>query len=114
MQVTISKEPLTSVVSDWKMGNRKKTKLITKDIHKGENMQISSIQAVQKKKFLHVWSLHPDTSEEAIIEHVKSICGTNDIKVDKIIPKTKRDYSSFMVGVPESLFDKINKADSYL
>ncbi|CAB3260719.1 unnamed protein product [Arctia plantaginis] len=47
---------------DWKVVNRKKNKLASKIILKGENPQISSFQAVEQKKYMHVWSLHPDTS----------------------------------------------------
>lgn len=83
------------------------------NVQKGGNSHISTLQAIEKKQFLHVWSLHPDTSEEAIIAHVSGICGSNDLKVEKIIPKTKRDYSSFMVGVPETQFAKINSVDSW-
>lgn len=78
------------------------------NIQKGGNTQISSFQAVENKKFLHVWSLHPDTTEEAITEHVSKTCGSGDVKIQKITPKTKRDYSSFMIGVPELKFDTIN------
>lgn len=68
---------------------------------------------MENKKFLHVWSLRPDTTEEAIIEHVTKKCGSEDVKIQKIVPKTKRDYSSFMIGVPESNFDKINNIECW-
>lgn len=100
---------------EWKVVNNKKKakKVVDNAIKKGGNAQIAAIQAIQRKKYLHVWSLHPDTSEKAICEHVVGICGTDDIKVEKIIPKSKRDYASFMIGVPESLFEKVNNVDSW-
>lgn len=100
---------------EWKevTSKKKKSKAYPKVISKGGNMQISSIQAIEKKKFLHVWSLHIDTSEDTIIEHVTKVCDSKDVKVEKIIPKTKRDYSSFMVGVPESKFELINNSENW-
>lgn len=111
-QQNIVKNPET-VDDGWKKVIRKKAKFTAKTAQTGGNSKISSFQAIQKKKFLHVWSLHPDTSEEAIKEHVKSIIDSEDINVEKIIPKTRRDYSSFRVGIPESQFDKVNNTDSW-
>lgn len=98
------------VLSEWRTVNRKKisTERQAKIVNTGGNTQISSIQAIETKKFLHVWSLHPDTASEAIAKHVEDVCGSKDVKVEKLVPKSKRDYSSFMIGVPESLFEKIN------
>lgn len=110
------KNPIDTEASDeWKVvgGHKKSKKTYLKTVQTGGNVQIASFQAIQKKKFLHVWSLHPDTSEDSIAGHVKMICGSEDIKIEKVIPKTKRDYSSFMIGVPESTFDKLNSADSW-
>lgn len=101
---------------DWKVvSNRKKTKKIqpSNTIQRGGNLQISAFQAIEKKKFLHVWSLHPVTSEETITEHVIKICNSKDVKVEKIIPKSKRDYSSFLIGVPESKFEIINSVENW-
>lgn len=105
-----------SVNSDeWKIVSHQKRqkKSPINAIQIGGNVQISTFQAIQKKKFLHVWSLHPDTTEDAISEHVTKISGSNDIKVEKIVPKTKRDYATFLIGVPESLFNTVNKAESW-
>lgn len=105
----------TVASEEWTVvgGQKKSRKSLLKPVHTGGNVQIDSFQAIQKKKFLHVWSLHPDTTENSIAGHVKKICGSEDIKIEKVIPKTKRDYSSFMIGVPESMFEKLNSADSW-
>lgn len=91
--------------------HKKKTKLNL--VQKGGNDKISAFQGVEKKLFLHVWSLHPDTTEESIKEHVIKTCGSLDVKIEKIIPKTVRDYASFKIGVPESCFVKINNNDCW-
>lgn len=96
---------------EWHTVTYKKTHRKTV-VLKGENSKIGSLQAIEKKKYLHVWSLHLDTSNEGILSHVKEICGDGDnISVEKIAPKTKRDYSSFKIGVPESQYEKIARAD---
>lgn len=98
--------------SEWKVVRGRKNKKARQNvILKGGNDQIATFKAIEKKKFLHVWSLLPDTSEETLVQHITNVCGTSDIKVEKLVPKTKREYSSFMVGVPESHFDKINKSE---
>lgn len=96
-----------------RISDKNKNVKISTSIQKGGNTQIATFQAVEKKKFLHVWSLHPDTTEDAIAEHVSAVCGTKAIKIEKLIPKTKRDYSSFMIGVPESKFENINNENSW-
>ncbi|KPJ05485.1 hypothetical protein RR46_00145 [Papilio xuthus] len=103
------------IVSEWQTVSKKTSSnnLQTKIVQRGGNSVMSSILAVEKKKFLHIWSLHPDTTSEAITEHVETVCGSKDIKVEKIIPRTKRDYASFKVGVPESLYGKINCCDCW-
>lgn len=83
-----------------------------KNVKVGTNTALKAIQATERKKHLHVWRLHPDTTVEAITEHVKSICGPDStFKIDKIKHKTERDYSSFVIGVSESYFDILNQAD---
>lgn len=92
--------------------NKKKIYKPPKNVKVGTNTALKAIQATERKKHLHVWRLHPDTTVEAITEHVKSICGPDStFKIDKIKHKTERDYSSFVIGVSESYFDILNQAD---
>lgn len=93
-------------------GNARKEKQL-KEVKKGGNLAISSISAIEKKKYLHVWFLHPDTTVDKITKHVESICKSDDIKVDKIKPKVTREYSSFLIGVPESTFDALSKPEAW-
>lgn len=44
--------------------------------------------------------------------HVKLICATEDVQVDKIIPKSKRDYSYFIIRVLESQIERIKSVSS--
>ncbi|KAH9644199.1 hypothetical protein HF086_008688 [Spodoptera exigua] len=99
--------------SDWKtVQNKKKIYKPPKNVKIGTNTALKGIQATERKKHLHVWRLHPETTIEAITEHVKSVCGPDStLKIDKIKHKTERDYSSFIIGVSESNFDMLNQAE---
>lgn len=96
----------------WTTVIKKKHNRPIKNVAVGTNKELKAIQATERKKHLHVWRLHPETSIEAITDHVKSVCGPDvQIKVDKINHKTKRDYSSFIIGVPEDWFQKLHQPE---
>lgn len=72
------------------------------------------IQGSERKKHLHVWRLKKDTTTESLEEHVKNICGQGiAISVEKIKHKTERDYSSFIIGVPESKYDVLCQPENW-
>lgn len=97
--------------SGWTTVRNKKPNRPPKDVKVGTNKDLP-IQATERKRHLHVWRLHPDTTLEAVTDHVKTICGTDSVfKVDKIKHKTERDYSSFVIGLSEQCFDKLNQAE---
>lgn len=96
----------------WTMVRNKKSNRVSKNVGIGKNTELKSIQATERKKHLHVWRLHPDTAEEAITDHIKSICGQDiSLNVQKIKHKSERDYASFVIGVPEQMYDNLNKAE---
>ena len=96
----------------WTKVQYKKQDRFTKNVRIGKNTELKAIVATEKKKYLHVWRLHSETTLEAMIDHVKSVCGTDvNIKIEKIKHKTERDYSSFMIGVPEQYYDSLNSAE---
>lgn len=98
--------------SGWKTVQYKKVNRQPKDVRVGTNTELTALQATERKKHLHVWRLHPETTLESITNHVKSMCGQDvSIKVDKIKHKTERDYSSCVIGVPEQWFDKLNQTE---
>lgn len=77
-------------------------------IKKGGNNSISSLKAVERRKFLHVWRLNKSTTEEDLREHIKATLGRDsEITIEKLKPKTERDYASFRVGVTLSNFEKL-------
>lgn len=124
VETTINTTPLTSASceqteieegntgTDWTTVIRKKNARPLKNVALGTNKELKAIQATERKKHLHVWRLHPETTTEAITDHVKTVCGPDvQIKVDKINHKTKRDYSSFIIGVPEVWFQKLHQSE---
>lgn len=77
-------------------------------IRKGGNNSISSLKAVERRKFLHVWRLNKRTTEENLMEHIKVTLGRDsEITIEKLKPKTERDYASFRIGVTLSNFEKL-------
>lgn len=81
-------------------------------IKKGGNINSIPIKAVERKKYLHIWRLHKETTVDSLKNYIQSILGdSSDIKVDKIVHKTERGYSSFRVSVSESDFEKLNNSD---
>ncbi|XP_026728490.1 uncharacterized protein LOC113494375 [Trichoplusia ni] len=96
----------------WTTVTKKKNNRPPKSVAVGTNKELKAIQATERKKHLHVWRLHPETTIEAITDHVNSVCGPDvHIKVDKIVHKTKRDYASFKIEVPENCFQKLNRPE---
>ncbi|KAJ8732412.1 hypothetical protein PYW07_015011 [Mythimna separata] len=109
----VKKAEMEENESGWTTVRNKKSRQL-KEVNVGTNKELTAIQATERKKHLHVWRLHPDTTLEAVTDHVKSICGPESVfKVDKIKHKTERDYSSFIIGVSEHCFAKLNQAESW-
>lgn len=92
--------------NDWKVVKNRKSARFSSDVKRGQNTNTITIKATERKKHLHIWRLHPETSAEALSKYVENICGT-DVVVEKINHKTKRDYASFRVTVPESVYKKL-------
>lgn len=96
--------------NDWQIvsGKKRRRSHNTRPlVLSGQSTQIGTLQGMQKKKYLHVWSLHRDTATDTIKSHVIATCETDDVTVDQIHPRIKRDYSSFRIGVPENQYKKI-------
>ncbi|KAH9644691.1 hypothetical protein HF086_011860 [Spodoptera exigua] len=76
-------------------------------IKRGNNC-ITSLKAVERRKYLHVWRLDKGTTEENLKEYIMQILGNDsEIVIQKLKPKIERDYASFKVGVTLSNFDKL-------
>ena len=90
----------------------KNRKRLSKDVRKGQSTDTTLLQAMERKKYLHVWRLHPETKEETLSSFVKNVCGENvQVQIEKIRHKTVRDYSSFIVGVPERIYGTISQPE---
>ncbi|XP_053612384.1 uncharacterized protein LOC128676346 [Plodia interpunctella] len=97
---------------DWVQVTKRKGRYHKTEVKKGGSVNILDIQGTEKKKYLHVWRLKKETTKEAMETYVKKICGQEvPVQIEKITPKTDRDYSSFMVGVPERFYEKLCQSD---
>lgn len=98
---------------NWTVVKKKQRKYPNTEVKRG-NASFVDIQGTEKKKFLHVWRLKLQTTIESLEKHVKAILGEDiSVKINKIHHKTERDYTSFIIGVPESLYDKLCHEDNW-
>ncbi|CAH2218045.1 jg13431, partial [Pararge aegeria aegeria] len=84
----------------WIVINRRKSKYPNREVKKGGSTQTNEIEGTEKQKFLHVWRLRKDTTVESLEKYVRDSVKV-PVKIEKIKHKTERDYSSFIIGVPE-------------
>lgn len=98
----------------WTIVQQKKKRYPSSQVIKGGSTATATIQGTEKKKFLHVWRLKKDTTVESLEIYVKGICGQEvAVTVEKIKHRTERDYASFIIGVPESIYDKLCKPECW-
>lgn len=81
-------------------------------VKKGGNTSVALLKAVERKKFLHVWRLDKSTTEETLRGYIENVLGSDcDIIIQKLRPKTERDYASFKIGTTEGNFNKLCNPD---
>ncbi|CAH2991689.1 unnamed protein product [Chilo suppressalis] len=83
-------------------------KIQSTEVKRGKNTELVNIKGQERNKILHVWRLTPDTTVEMLSSHVKMMCGSEIIiRIEKIRHKTQRNYSSFIITLPEKYYDKL-------
>ncbi|CAG4986268.1 unnamed protein product [Colias eurytheme] len=103
-----------SKIDEWKTVQKKHKSNLKQlsNVRVGKNAECLALKGMERKKYLHVWRLQPETTLEAVTTYVESICGSDaGIKTEKIIHKSQRDYASFIIGLPESLYNKLNQPE---
>lgn len=76
-------------------------------VNKGENIS-SVLKAVERFKYMHIWRLDQNITEETLKEFIKNVIGADsELSVLKLKPKIARRYASFKVGVPETKFNQL-------
>jgi hypothetical protein len=103
----VASNPAGAVVNDgeWTEVNRNRR---SKPIIRGGNSSIISLKAVERKKFLHVWRLDSSTTEDNLRDYLRNILDDDsEIIIEKLKPKTDREYSSFRIGVTVSNYDRL-------
>lgn len=98
----------------WTEVKRKSSRYPNSEVKRGGNTSLADIRGTERMKYLHVWRLKKDTTIESMENHVKKICGAEaQVKVESIKHKTERDYASFIIGVPESLYETISLPENW-
>lgn len=98
----------------WTVVKKKQRRYPATEVKKGGNKSEGGIQGMEKKKFLHVWRLKKETTIDNLQKHIESVLGEGiPVKIEAIKHKTERDYASFIIGVPESQYDKICHQDCW-
>lgn len=82
---------------------RKQRKII-----EGAGEKNLELKTVEKLQFIQAWSFAPETTTANISKHLNSIHSSNEYTVQKREIKTTR-HAAFVIGIPESLFEKISK-----
>ncbi|XP_060807640.1 uncharacterized protein LOC132903393 [Amyelois transitella] len=107
-------EKVTAVVEEWMTVKKRRSRYPTSEVRKGGRINECEIKGSERKKFLHVWRLSEQTTKENLERYVRDICGKEtQISVEKVVHKTKRDYASFIIGVPESKYGKLCEPENW-
>ncbi|KAG7309567.1 hypothetical protein JYU34_002937 [Plutella xylostella] len=93
----------------WHLVQNSRKRSSFTEVKKGGNTS-SNLKGTERRKYLHVWRLHKTTTEEELTEFVVSVV-QNEVKINKIKTKTERDYASFIIGVPESSYNKLCQSE---
>ncbi|CAH2108995.1 unnamed protein product [Euphydryas editha] len=114
-QIAVTEDIEPQKEGNWTTVNKKKKgRYPNTEVKKGGSMSAVEIKGTERKKFLHVWRLHKETTIENLEKYVKNICGEAvPVTVERIRHKTERDYSSFIIGVPESSYDTLYQSDNW-
>ncbi|XP_069360186.1 uncharacterized protein [Maniola hyperantus] len=101
----IEEKTTTGKEGNWTEVKSKRNRYPTQEVKRGGSAQ-AIIEGTEKKKYLHVWRLRKDTTVEKLEQFVQEAMKEEvPVKIEKIKHKTERDYSSFIIGVPESKYD---------
>ena len=94
----------------WRTADRKKSKKKQNTILGEATDDASTIKAVPRMGYLHVYRLQPHTTTSELDKCIKSK-SINDAKCTQLASKYPQEYSSFKVSFPISQLDLIQKPD---
>lgn len=109
-KVIIEEKTITGREEEWTVVKSKRNRYLTQEVKRGESTK-AIIEGTEKQKFLHVWRLRKDTTVEKLEQFVRDVVKEVPIKIEKIKHKTERDYSSFIIAVPESKYDQLCQSE---
>ncbi|KAJ2937571.1 hypothetical protein O0L34_g12969 [Tuta absoluta] len=77
----------------------------------GENSQAFNLRAIEKKKYLLVWYLDPDTTTDELLEHIKSQCRDGCGAVDDLPQLFQKADWNFRKADFHKLYALLESAD---
>ncbi|KOB72704.1 Uncharacterized protein OBRU01_11981 [Operophtera brumata] len=90
--------------SPWQTQHHSRRSTKPLKILTGSGKADDTLQTVEEMKFIQVWSLKPDTTEENIRNYLGKIRVCDSYVVKKRVIKTD-SYAAFEIGLPQSLYD---------
>ncbi|KOB78323.1 hypothetical protein OBRU01_02564 [Operophtera brumata] len=93
--------------NEWKRVSHKRP-LKRRTIITGMGKDYDELQTVEKPKYIQAWALRPETTAQNVLTFVNKIKSSSEYVVEKRQIKTDR-FSSFVIGIPESLYDHLSE-----
>lgn len=78
----------------------------------GTGNENAGLQAVERLKYVQVWTLKPSTTEESLLAHLNSISKCDKFTVERRLLKSS-DHASFIIGLPECMLDLVKTPTSW-
>ncbi|KOB76660.1 Uncharacterized protein OBRU01_05442 [Operophtera brumata] len=98
--------------SPWQTQHHRRRSTKPRKILTGSGKADDTLQTVEEMKFVQVWSLKPDTTEENIRTYLGKIRACDRYVVKKRVIKTD-SHAAFEIGLPQSLYDVVSSPDSW-
>lgn len=98
--------------SPWQIQHHRRRTTKLRKILTGSGKTDDTLQTVEEMKFIQVWSLKPDTTEENIKNYLEKIRTCDRYIVKKRVIKTDT-HAAFEIGLPQSLYDVVSSPESW-
>lgn len=97
--------------SEWKTVSHKRTPK-RRTVIAGIGKIDAELQTVEKLKYIQVWSFRPETTTKDILKYLNKIIPNDEYEVEKRQIQCDR-FSSFVIGMPESLHERVSAPTSW-
>lgn len=87
---------------EWIQVAKKRHNKSPKDVIRGSATSgLTQLEAAERVRYMHLYYVKVDTTEEQVLDHLKSIVNSEEYTVECL--KARGNYSSFKLGVPSRL-----------